>query len=259
MQKKYIIIAIPGIGSHESGFSQGFEKSLRKQADKTGLENNFQIEEILPFHETGIDKLQKDLYKRTDEAHRITNKLYLRSFVLSAFGDAVTFESGSHKNESTYRCVHKYLRNRIIQIQEVVSNNPNSELVIVAASLGVHILSTYLWDAQNNKGIFHNNPANEAEKFQNVIHLISLGCNIPLFISGIPEDKIKPITSLNPEFTWSNFYDKDDILDWPLSSINSAYANLVNDYQINAGIFVGSHLRYWEDKDVVKSILNIIG
>lgn len=258
MKKEYIIIAIPGIGSHENGFSKGFEKALRKQAIKSGLEFNFQIEEILPFHETGIDKLQKDLYKRTDDAHRISNKLNLRTFVLSAFGDAVTFESGSHKSESTYHCVHNYLRKRINQIQNKVNTKPNTELIIVTASLGVHILSTYLWDAQNDKGIFSNAPSTQKEKLFNVNHLFSLGCNIPLFISGIPEKDIKPIQPLNAKFTWSNYYDKDDILGWPLSSINSAYAKLVNDYQINTGIFVGSHLRYWEDKHVIKAIVKML-
>lgn len=61
---------------------------------------------------------------------------------------------------------------------------------------------------------------------------------------------------------WLNFYDKDDILAFPLKGINEAYYQAVTeDVQVNVGgIFTSwnplSHLKYDTEKEVIKPIVN---
>ena len=93
-----------------------------------------------------------------------------------------------------------------------------------------------------------------------VARLITTGCNIPLFVAGRDEEKIKPIKPLNDAFKWLNYYDKDDVLGWPLSQLSPAYAEAVVDKQMNAGFFAGltplSHVHYWRDRTFLKALGN---
>ena len=61
---------------------------------------------------------------------------------------------------------------------------------------------------------------------------------------------------LLPHAGWENYYDPDDIIGYPLKSLNPAYAAAVKrDVPVNAGgLFTswnpGSHIAYWADDDV---------
>jgi len=37
----------------------------------------------------------------------------------------------------------------------------------------------------------------------------------------------------NNAYTKDNYYDKDDVLGWPLKQMSTSYESLVNDYHIN--------------------------
>ena len=59
---------------------------------------------------------------------------------------------------------------------------------------------------------------------------------------------------------WVNFYDEDDVIGYPLKTLNEAYRKVIKaDRQINAGGLLSSwnpasHLGYWTDNDVTKPI-----
>lgn len=262
MSKKLVILTIPGIGSHQPGYSEELIRKIDKFSIGTALESNYTLIETIPFSVTEIDKNQQALYRRMISDNELGGLLSLRKFVLEAFGDAVTFEQGSCDSDSNYHKIHHYLRNQIEDANQLINTYSDAKLVIIAASMGVHILSTYIWDADHSKGIFSKNGANELQNLKNLSCLFSIGCNIPLFISGKKEHEVVPFEPRNEMFKWDNFYDKDDVLGWPLSPINSHYDKLVNDYQINTGQYIGSHLRYWKNKDftelLVKRLIQLI-
>ena len=64
------------------------------------------------------------------------------------------------------------------------------------------------------------------------------------------------------------FYDKDDVLGWPLADLSARYANLVTDIEINAGGgFWGwltsswnplSHNQYWQDSQFLQQLKHVI-
>lgn len=255
MSYKILILAIPGIGSHSSGFSNDMNDRIKRFAKNTSLQGNYHVLEALPFNQTGVDNNQNDLFNRLNYNNRLGGMLSMRKFTLEAFGDGVTFESNAHRENSVYRKVHTHLRSRIQELNALKEQNPGAKIVVVAASLGVHILSTYIWDVDHQQGIFKDNPATNEEDLKNLSHLFSIGCNIPLFISGIPQSQIKPFDKRNTTFKWDNYYDKDDVLGWPLADINTAFGQIVVDHEINTGMYAGSHVRYWDDREFVRSMV----
>jgi hypothetical protein len=252
MTKKIIIVTIPGIGTKEEGYSKDFENDILKFSKGSALHDNFEIEETLPFKLTQVDKNQRALFDRLIEKNKLGGVFSLRKFALEAFGDAVTFERNPNSPDSSYRKIHEYLKNEFEKAYIKLAKNKKSKLVIVAASMGAQILSTYIWDADHNLGIFEKKPAIKENILKNLDYLVTVGCNIPLFVSGTPRSKIKAFAKRNKDFKWDNYYDQDDILGWPLEELSSSYERLVNDYEINTGQYIGSHTRYWKDNDFTK-------
>lgn len=254
MANAIILMTIPGIGTQEKGYSNGMVDDIKKFSKKTALEGNIRFIETRPFGVTHVDNNQEELFNRLDKANKMGGILSLRKFVLEAFGDGVTFERGAHLPDSTYRKIHTYLKGEIEEANSIIQGYEKAKLVIVGSSLGVHILSTYIWDADNGKNIFENEPANNANNLSNLSFLASIGCNLPLFVSGMEESQIKPFDGSKraADFTWDNYYDKDDVLGWPLKQMSPEYDKLVTDYQINTGLYIGSHVRYWKDNDFTK-------
>lgn len=249
IMKKIILLAIPGIGTQESGFSERFKEDLEKFSKGTPLQNNIRLSEVRPFNVTQIDENQRAMFDRLAEANAMGGMLSLRQFVMKACGDGVTFESEKERPDSVYQVVHNYLRAEIRKANNLLAEHPGSKLVIVGASMGVHVLTTYIWDADNGNGIFQNEPAQPNENLKNLSYLATIGCNIPLFLSGMNETKIKAIDKRNAHFTWDNYYDQDDVLGWPLKQLSPSYEALVTDHEINTGLYVGAHVKYWDDND----------
>ncbi len=252
--KKVIILAIPGIGRKKQGFSKPLQSDIEKYAKNTPLENAWELVEAIPFKIAKVDENQDLLYERLQKHNRLEGIFSFRRFVLDAFGDGVTFDNGADKPGSVYFAVHSYLREKVQEINRLQRENPGAKMVIVAASMGVHLLCTYIWDADHNRGIFKEQPAGENENLRNLNFLFTIGCNLPLFYSGLHPDHIVPIDKNRraPDFGWYNYYDKDDVLGWPLAAINDAFGAMVEDFEINAGIYVEAHLNYWKDKDFTK-------
>ena len=247
MNKKIVILTIPGIGSKKAGYSEDFKEDVLRFTNNT-VRKNLQFIETLPFKETGVDQHQKDLFYRLKAKNNLGGILSLRKIVIEAFGDAVTFERNADAPDSNYRKIHSYLRTQFEQANALL--NPGDIFVILAASMGVQVLSTYIWDADKGRGIFGDgNTAKPNQNLENLDYLATIGCNIPLFVSGSPEKEIVAFKKRNDHFTWDNFYDKDDVLGWPLKQLSDSYGTLVEDHEINTGIYVGAHVKYWDDND----------
>ena len=252
MSNGIVILTVPGIGTQKQGYSEDLEEKIHKYSKSTALEGNYRILESRPFSITEIDDNQEALFRRLERENKLGGILSLRKFVIEAFGDGVTFERNPFKPDSPYQRIHKYLKERIEEANALLNSYDNAKLVIVAGSLGVHIVSTYIWDADRSQGLFNIEPATEKNNLRNLSYLASIGCNIPLFVSGLPESKIVAFDKRNDEFTWDNYYDRDDVLGWPLKQLSASYTEMVKDYEINTGLYIGAHIRYWGDKDFAK-------
>jgi hypothetical protein len=245
--KKIIVLAIPGIGTQHVGFSKHLKDDIEKHSKGTNLATDLRIIELRPFSVTNVDENQRAIFDRLDASNKLGGMLSLRRFVMEAFGDGVTYERDAMLTSSVYRNIHNYLRVQIKQANELLEQSPDSKLIIVAASMGAHILSTYIWDADHSRGIFEDIPAGSQENLRNLDYLATIGCNIPLFLSGMKETEIIAFDKRNEHFAWDNYYDQDDVLGWPLKQLSNSYGQLVTDHEINSGLYVGAHTKYWED------------
>ena len=193
----------------------------------------------------------------------------IRKSLLCSFGDATSLEHSLHKDKETYLAVQKEIQDKLAAVLEDFQNDGGKPIVIIAQSLGCQVISNYIWDAKNYINIFEDtgstNLVSKDDGRQNFMKLKSLkclittGCNIPIFVSGIKEREFeKP----NEEFEWFNFYGPDDALGWPSKQLGKSY-RFVKDRPINAGrsltswnIF--SHIKYWSDEDVIKPLADLV-
>lgn len=169
-------------------------------------------------------------------------------------------------DKTTYKKIHDRIEGAIRDLYQTDLDSTAVPLVVMAHSLGGHMMSNYIWDTQ--KG-----PATGVSSFENLETLsgiVTFGCNIPLFTFA--HENIVPVTfppdSLSEDekqrAQWLNFYDPDDILGYPLKKINDAYGKVVDeDIKINAGGSVtswnpASHSKYWTDKDFIKPVSELI-
>lgn len=208
----------------------------------------------------------------------------LRKFVLFGFADAAGLEHRKEADNSSYLFAQIKIARALYLAKQKL--NANGKVLLLAHSLGGHVISCYLWDAacasegkKVNAGIWQNIRAYQAAisgdtpltedditflQGNALAGLITTGCNIPIFVAAHASEQIIPFSKPNPHFFWLNYYDKDDVLGWPLADLSSGYQQLVTDYTINAANgFFGwlaaswnplSHNQYWQDKGIINAL-----
>ena len=185
-----------------------------------------------------------------------------RRLMLSYIGDGANFQY-SPRYDSTYQRVHQRIENSLRSLAAVVE--PTTPLIILAHSLGGHMISTYLWD--RNKTMFPGETARQAfVRGATLSNLITFGCNIPIFVFGHLN-----ICAINPRAWatgghlratwWDNYYTTADFLSFPLATTGGDYARLADgsgpelpqleDHAIKVGgpltsWTIASHGRYWD-------------
>lgn len=209
----------------------------------------------------------------------------LREFILFGFADAVGLEAHKDRSNSVYTRAQISIARALFAARTALGGD--KPIVILAQSLGGQVLSNYLWDAQQHQkkspvsyGIWRKPQSFAQEIGASTAHLsaaeinflsggtlrylYTTGCNIPIFVAAHASTNIVPIKKPRHDFEWHNYYDKDDVLGWPLEELSKAYSVLVTDHRINAGQgFLGwllkswnpaSHNEYWGDDDVLDDL-----
>lgn len=278
---KVALITLHGMGDTQPDYAEPLFNQLRQQpslADQGLYCAAVYYQDLLQYNEQRVwQALGEGLRWRT-----------LRRFMLFGFADAAALE---HRKEQPHSLYHygqlKIARTLYVARQQL---DADGKLVLLAHSLGGHVLSCYLWDAQQAKagnkpaagiwrdikryqaGISGDTPLTDDDiaflRGDKLAALITTGCNIPIFVAAHALEQIIPFARPNADFSWYNFYDKDDVLGWPLAGLSDAYAGLVTDIAVNAsGGFWGwlsaswnplSHNQYWQDKHVLNKLLTII-
>jgi hypothetical protein len=212
----------------------------------------------------------------------------LRRFMLFGFADAAALEHRKEQAHSLYHYSQLKIARALYLAKQQLS--ATGKLVLLAHSLGGHVLSCYLWDAQQAKagvkpaagiwrdirryqaGISGDIPLTDDDiaflRGDRLAGLITTGCNIPIFVAAHAMEQVVPFNKPNAAFFWHNYYDKDDVLGWPLADLSAGYAELVTDIAVNAGSgFFGwlaaswnplSHNQYWQDTKVITAIATLL-
>ncbi|NQV37488.1 MAG: hypothetical protein HQ509_05710 [Candidatus Marinimicrobia bacterium] len=190
---------------------------------------------------------------------------------MTAIGDASAYRCVKDTPNTTYYKIHTRIRIALHELFNIGLGGTNVPLIIMAHSLGGHIMSNYIWDMQifdpENPVLYHPENLSDFEKFHTLTGIVTFGCNIPLFTFANSEVKTIqfPPDSLSEDLKakarWMNFYDPDDILGYPLRPIE-AYAEIIkteDEKAINSGGWFSSwnplsHSGYWTDNDFTKPV-----
>ena len=275
MAQKLAIAVIHGIGLDDpkfqdetsSQFVGGMKKPLISEFARLRRETFDEAESklvIKPIYWAEIIQDLQDELGSTNRLNlgRLSNPLNIRNFLFHYLGDAIAYSaSGSKKiNEKIYTVFAETLK---ILAQEAAEKAP---LCIIGHSLGGVIASDYIWDLQKGNPIITiGNTA--LEQGETLTLFYTLGTQIAIW-SISHQDFGEPIKVPSPKLgnhysglrgEWINFYDKDDVLGYPVQKINPAYSQVVIDREVNAGnIFTSwnplSHNGYWKDDEVIEPI-----
>ena len=203
----------------------------------------------------------------------------LRKFILFGFADAAGLEDSKEQKKSVYELAQLEIVKTLGKAFSDLGEK-SKKVILIAHSLGCQVISNYIWDAQKSPedvkyGIWKKISGYESEikdlteEKKNFLRLNTLhrvyttGCNIPIFVAAHARDQIIPIKKPNPDFKWFNFYDRDDVLGWPLSVLCKEYEALVKDFSVNAGNILNcwnpvSHNQYWNDNDFINPLVKDI-
>jgi len=259
MSNKIAIMSFYGMGSQTNSYYDILYKELENRFSQE-LDNR--IKRVSVDYHTLFNTNQSNVWARMKDETDLDCRR-LREFMLKSFSDAVTTEHMPEKPDSLYLKIQKLIKEELDGVIASTVGEP-IPVIIFAYSLGCEIISNYIWDAQHCKGIWTNTEPTPFQSLETCSLMFTCGCNIPLFVSGL--DKIQSFARPNPDFKWFNYYDKDDILGWPLKPLNKPEDNSPNSYQklvtkdiaINTGWNPLSHSDYWTDKHFLDPVANKI-
>jgi len=201
---------------------------------------------------------------------------WLRRFVVHFLADAVAYQRvpGESARPGVYVAIHSLIARKLNELRERIRANAPAEaleppLLVIAHSLGGHMMSNYIWDQQYPHELRGQALATPFERAESLAGMVTFGCNIPLFALALPD--IRPIAfpaaglsaPLKAAAKWLNLYDPDDVLGYPLRPLSNAYAETVEDVIVNVGNPLtswnpASHNAYWTDDDVTKPVARLI-
>ena len=256
------VLVIHGIGSQGSDFADPLMDELFERLDKDHGKDSDKVRWEPVFWADVLAKKQKDYLKRANKNNDL-DWVKLRGFFLNAFGDASAYRKVPPQagTINVYEEVHTIVAAAVTSLYTALGSQ-DKPMIVLAHSLGGHIMSNYIWDQQK-----HPTPGlSDFEQMKLLTGLITFGCNIPLFTFAY--DDPEPIKFPPPDLSdtlkqksrWDNYYDPDDILGYPLKQINAKYKAAVSkDIPINVGGLIGSwnpasHTKYWTDNDFTKPV-----
>jgi hypothetical protein len=137
---------------------------------------------------------------------------------------------------------------------------------VIAHSLGTVIASDHFWDLQRQR--HPEGATTPLERGETLAYLYTLGCPIALWTLRY-DDFGQPIAFPAPTLSqfhpglhteWVNFYDRDDLVAYPLKGLSKEYeATVTEDRAVNVGplpisLTPVSHVCYWNDSSVMRPI-----
>jgi len=289
MTNRIAVAVIHGMGRqgdekpepNELSFSAGLYMKLKNTMGIDNFHNHLVWKEIF-----WSDILEKRQNSYVDSA--LVGKarwMKERRFVMHNLADAAAYRLVPDESSDIYRRIHERVASGIRWLEK--STGGNCPLIILAHSLGGHIISNYVYDMQ--KAISKNEdrpkvledfgqpgPLSAFQRLETMAGFVTFGCNIPIFTFAYPKSKVYPIARpgtlipgpkrLKP--WWLNYNDKDDVLGMPLREINHRYAALASSNQLRERwIDVGNlltfwnpaaHIGYWKDEDFYEPVARFL-
>jgi hypothetical protein len=278
MTQKIAIAVIHGIGKARPEFAevghpdflsgiaprlrQAFANELGDRVSDAGSELVFEP----VYWADVVQRPQDDLYTRLG-INQFSQFFGLRGFIFHSLADSVAYQptSSSGNDPQIYEGIHRIFANSL----KILADNAGKKapLCIIAHSMGAAIASNFIWDAQKNRfsADTRDNPLELGQTFSS---FYTFGSQVPFWAMrfsnfGEPIQVPSPQLSVHyPEAKgeWINFFDRDDLLGYPIKNINDHYRAAVTDEQeVSVGNWLTgwntlSHNGYWKSRQVTRSI-----
>jgi len=257
------ILVIHGTGHKDESFAEPVRRHVTRQARALGIRPDRVAWQSV--HWANILKHSRNEYLSRARLDNALDFLPLREFIVSAFGDSAAYRPvdtqrhGYDPAADTYALIHQKVREAVTALHGALESE-DKPLMILAHSLGGHIMSNYFWDLHKTPDA-EKQPSNRFQRLDTLRAFITFGCSIPIFTFA----KKTPVPITLPEGAlWENYYDPADVLGYPLRAINQAFADTVSrDFSIVVGGPLTkwnplSHNEYWTDADQTEPIAHHI-
>jgi hypothetical protein len=264
---KLAVVITHGMGTDTMpGFADGLIAELTHRIASAG--KSAEAVAFAPVYWADITQSAQQRYLEAARQAAELNFMSVRHFVVGALGDAAAYQRVDDPVDSVQGEIHARVRDAIHDLYVTQLNEAAVPLVVMAHSLGGHILSNYIWDLQ------HDNVPRKGlsgfERFWTHAGMVTFGCNIPLFTFA--HRKVVPIDFPGPRLDkataklarWYNYFDSDDVLGYPLKPLSVAYSRVVDaDIEVNVGGLLSSwnpisHTKYWTDDSFTKPVAEFL-
>jgi hypothetical protein len=277
MTQNIAVAVIHGVGRQGSDFAEGIIGKVKDRFGELISGSGQNPDEVLVMEPAlwapVLENEENELWRRLKRGGDL-DFVGLRQFMVSFAADAIAYQPVP-KERAVYDAIHAKVAESLKRLAEKAG--PKAPLCIVAHSLGTVIASNYFYDLQNDanrdliapavRALTGDTPLERGETFAS---FYTFGSPIALWSLrytnfgkpiAVPSPKLamhQP--SLPKKCEWINFYDRDDILAYPLRKLNQAYRDVVTeDRAVNVGGWLTSwnplsHTAYWTDRDVTTPI-----
>ena len=182
--------------------------------------------------------------------------LKLRQFMAASVAQAVGYEGA--RTDPSYEGVHARLSVALADLSNVAG--PETDLVIVAHSLGCVVTSDFIWDMQHTCA--DHAPDTALERLETLRGLVTMGNPSALYASRYTDMGV-PIRAGSGGVMWQNLMASADVIAWPLRTLNPAYALEVHeDKVVNVGMLnnltPAAHTAYWDALPVAREIADLV-
>lgn len=275
MSQKIAIAIIHGVGKNDPNFSDGITQKLRRLFSRYLLNEriipNPSSELIIePVYWAPILQTSEDiLWNRMNQGGMMSYES-LRRYMIDYGADAIAYQI-TPNDQQIYDAIHGVFADALMKLAGNNGAGEKAPLCVIAHSLGSVIASNYIYDLQANKipiPVINRMGNTSLEKGETLTLFYTLGSPIAIWSLRYPNFGVPvsmPAPALpnhypNLQGEWINFYSKNDVIGYPLKTLNNEYNRYVKeDKNVRVGGLLSwwnpaCHLRYWTDNDVIKPI-----
>ncbi|WP_100013027.1 chemotaxis protein [Lentibacillus sediminis] len=269
MTQKIAVAILHGAGTPEENFAEEMIKKISEGFGKKLKKENLVFQSL--FWSSIFEEEQNELWEKVQTGGELDYK-FLRRFAIEFLADAIAYQPASAANQN-YDKVHAYLSQCFSSLQKKAG--PHAPLCVISHSLGSVVATNYFYDLQkkqNNIGKLTRRYMDDTplEKGQTLTLFYSMGSPLALWslrFNNFGEPISVPAPSIKKYYPtidgeWLNFYDRDDILAYPLKGLNNKYQKAVTkDVEVNAGGFLTSwnpfsHIKYDTNNSAIDLIVD---
>lgn len=274
MTNKVAVAVIHGAGSQGPDFADEMIDLLTERLQSYLPENNQTLHDKIVFKTVYwadiLARKQRRLWGSVTDDDQNLSYQDIRKFIINFGADAVAYQPGATRRE-IYNRVHNTVANCLKTL--AAEAGPQAPLCIIGHSIGTVITHNYLFDLGEeiiaNQKISQSITPLEAGKTLTLLYFMGS----PLALWSLRYENYRAITfpgqqvsNLFPQLQpkWVSYYDKDDILAYPIRSLSASHNELAEqglliDVPVNAGGFwTGwnplSHLEYWTEETIINQV-----